>query len=149
MPQAITIDDFPIETSVQWAEGQNYVEHIAELKNALSILHQTEITVATPTYDHLTLLFEQHKKAPTWASFEPPLHFLHQSNRFFHQTVISDINPTMLLESYELHIDALQEQGVSLPAEPHQYLLHLLETLESLNVLLSEIRAQVLRHRKA
>lgn len=148
MPQAITIDNFPVEASIHWAKSQNEVRPSQEAQEAKTLLPLTEIVVSTPSYDHLTLLFEENKRAPTWAFLLPPPYFYQQSNRFFQQTLMKGVNASLLIERYQAHIDILHEQGLSLCPVASQKVLRLFELLESLDTLLGEIRSKMLMHRK-
>ena len=147
MPDAITIDSFPIETSVQWAESQEYLER-KYIDDTKYILYQTDISVTEPKYDHLVLLFEQNKKAPTWASFSPPINFYKQSARFFHKNLLPGVDPLPLIERYHEEIEKIQAIQLNIPPEASERLLGFLEALEFLNGLLLEIRSKILQYRK-
>ena len=147
MADALTIDNLPIETSVYWAEAQESLER-TYIDDSKYILYQTEITVSEPKYDHLALLFEQNKKAPTWASFLPPLNFYKQSNRFFGKNVMPDIDPSPLLEKYQEEIERIQAIPLNFSFESSERLFEFLEVLESLNTLLWDIRSRMLQYRK-
>jgi len=148
MPKAVTIDDFPFEKSVDWGKSPPPTTHTRQTEEALSLLSITEVLVTTPLYDCLTRLFEQNKKAPTWAFFTPPARFYEQENRFFYHTLIQGINPSLLLERYESQIDGLHRQGVFVCPKVSQTLLTICETLDWLNTLLEDIRAKLLRFNK-
>lgn len=147
MADAITIDNLPIETSVHWAQAQEGLER-AYFQDSLHILYQTEIAVAEPKYDQLVLLFEQNKKAPTWAGFSPPLNFYKQSNRFFYKNLVPNVDPSSLIEKYALELERLQTASFYFPPESSEKLSDFLEVLETLNALLWEIRSRMLQYRK-
>jgi hypothetical protein len=147
MTEALTIDNLPIETSVQWAESQEYLER-KYIDDTKYIRYQTDISVVEPKYEHLTLLFEQNKKAPTWASFPPPPSFSMQSTRLFYQDLIPDLDPLSLIERCQETIENGATALSSTLLDSSHRLLGCLETLETLNKLLWEIRSKILQYRK-
>lgn len=147
MADAITIDNLPFETSVQWAQSQECLEK-KYVDDSIYVLYQTEIAVSEPKYDHVCLLFEQNKKAPTWASFLPPLNFHKQSNRFFHKNLMPDVDPSPLIEKYQQEIERMHTLDLHIPPEASEKLLEFLEELETLNALLWDIRSRILQYRK-
>lgn len=147
MPEAITIDNLPIETSVQWAEAQESIDR-KYVDETPQISTRTEILVNQPKLPSLDQLFETKKKAPTWAFFIEPEHFRSQSNRFFKQSII----PNTVSEEY---LDRLEEIAQDIKAKAKAEDFKNCEVLKSffkvsseLDKMLTEIRSRVLQFRK-
>lgn len=149
MARGTTIDDLPIETSVFWATAQEYINYPEQIKEAAALLPFTEITVATPVYDHLATLFEQHKRAPTWALFTPPKDCSFRSHRLFRHHIIQDLDPQEQMDKYYSLVDSFYEEQRAFCPISAEKMLSLFETLEMLNKLLTDVRTKILRHRKS
>ncbi|PCI96004.1 hypothetical protein COB11_00565 [Candidatus Aerophobetes bacterium] len=147
MSDAITIDNFPIETSVQWAEAQESLE-TKYISDSPYISTHTEITVVKPKHQSLDALFETHKKAPTWAHFIAPEGFHNQSNRFFTHTIIPNTHTDELLGRLEDMLEDIKKAQKKTQEEQYETLKGFFKVAVDLDKMLTEARSRVLQFRK-
>lgn len=147
MSEAITIDNFPIETSIRWAEAQESLEK-KYLENTPYISTHTELAVTKPKPLSVDALFETHKKAPTWAFFLPPDNFYSQSNRFFANTIIPNTHTEELLDKLEYMIEDIKTAQKVLENKEYETLKSFLKVALELEKMLTEARSRVLQFRK-
>lgn len=144
MAKGITIDSFPLDL-VHWRESiPSDIHH----PNVPSIAHQTTLCVIEPTRPYLTKLFEQHKQK-SWADIFPPSGFHEQSDRFFCQTILPGINARSILEKYEIALENFTLENKEFSPVEAETLLECFETLNSIEIELEKILANILRYRKA
>ncbi|MCH9631250.1 MAG: hypothetical protein S4CHLAM37_12720 [Chlamydiia bacterium] len=147
MSDAVTIDNIPLEASVQWAESQESLE-TKYISDSPYVSTHTEVTVVEPKQQSLDELFETHKKAPTWAYFYAPEGFSAQSNRFFSNTVIPNTHTEELLDRLEDMVEDIKKAQKKAQEEQYETLKGFFKVAADLDKMLTEARSRVLQFRK-
>jgi len=153
MNDPLTIDKYPTEVHNRFAQDQiQFDSHLIEESHFIP--YQTEIGVVDPIFspEH-DALFEITQKSPTWAAFTPPPGYSEQSKRFFGYQIISGIDPHAAAELFYEELEKYflkkkQKLSENQIGRPKKKVIALLEVIEVLNQLLSEIRARIHQYAK-
>jgi hypothetical protein len=149
MNDRVTFESFPLDAYKKYAETQEKFANqpYDVISDSSLIPFQTEIAVASPTFSQFDELFGVLKKS-TWGLFIPPPGFFIKKKRFFGIRIIDDIDPDECAERFYEELEKLFSEKKKILNEnertqPEKAIVALLEMIDQLNKLLSEVRARI------
>jgi hypothetical protein len=173
----VTIDSLDISVHKRYAIDQESLDTVYIHEPQLIAPH-SKITGTSSIYSSKwEELLEVHKRSTTWANFEPPHGYFHQSNRFFSHCLLPDLytgihqdqkeNEEALVSIGEIFAEKKQKKiskqelfdliSLEKSSDPlyalgvendKKNIVSLLESIEKINKMLSDIHARKLQFQK-
>ncbi|MBM3207180.1 MAG: hypothetical protein FJZ57_01040 [Chlamydiae bacterium] len=173
----VTIASLDITAHKRYAVDQEMLDPTFIIEPQFIAPH-SEITGTSSIYaSKWEELFEIHKRSTTWAHFEPPPSYFHQSNRFFSYCLLpnfyvemseekteEDTSPQSLSEIFAdkklkkiskqelidlISLNKTSDYANSLSLEnDKQIILSLLDSIEIINKMISQVHSKKLQYQK-
>jgi hypothetical protein len=156
-----TIDQLDIKEHVRWAQDQLDLDTTYVKESHFVPLHSELFATSAIYASQWESLFEVQRGNTPWANFSPPKRFHLQTKRFFSYRIFPYLHWDEHKEGEEKenreHLDLFERIAQAVPAKKQARssveqdrgaLLQLLETIKSLNTLLSQINARKLQYQR-